>query len=232
MFRFKQFTVCQDRCPMKVGTDAVLLGAWVGVRATDRRVLDIGTGTGVIALMLAQRSEARITAIDIDPACAEQASGNFAASSWGDRLETQCLPVQQYKPAELFDLIVSNPPYFVDSLRSPDEGRNTARHAVDLTFEELTTAALRLLAPGGRFALVLPPAEMQRFKSTSLGRLFPARWCEICSTPRRGVRRILAEFVAEPTLPPSVERLVIENGGPDSYTPEYRQLTGAFYLKF
>lgn len=217
---------------MKVGTDAVLLGAWVGVRATDRRVLDIGTGTGVIALMLAQRSEACITAIDIDPACAEQASENFAASSWGDRLETQCLPVQQYEPAELFDLIISNPPYFVDSLRSPDEGRNTARHAVDLTFEELTAAVLRLLAPGGRFALVLPPAEMQRFKSTSLGRLFPARWCEICSTPRRGVRRILAEFVAEPTLPPSVERLVIENGGPDSYTPEYRQLTGAFYLKF
>lgn len=232
MFRFKQFTVCQDRCPMKVGTDAVLLGAWVALRATDRRVLDIGTGTGVIALMLAQRSEARITAIDIDPACAEQASENFAASPWADRLEVRCQPVQQYDPDERFDLVVSNPPYFVDSLRSPDEGRNTARHTVDLTFDELAAAVLRLLSPGGRFALVLPPAEMQRFKSSSLGRLFPLRWSEICSTPRRGVRRILAEFSAEPTPPPAVERLIIEQGGPDSYTPEYRRLTGPFYLKF
>ena len=132
MFRFKQFAVRQDRCPMKVGTDGVLLGAWAEVRPGDRRMLDVGTGTGLIALMLAQRSAAWITAVDIDVECATQAAENFAASPWADRLDAVSVAVQRYDPVEKFDLIVSNPPYYVDSLLSPDEGRNTARHAAGL----------------------------------------------------------------------------------------------------
>ena len=165
MFRFKQFAVRQDRCPMKVGTDGVLLGAWAEVRPGDRRMLDVGTGTGLIALMLAQRSAAWITAVDIDVECATQAAENFAASPWADRLDAVSVAVQRYDPVEKFDLIVSNPPYYVDSLLSPDEGRNTARHAAGLPFGELAAAVVRLLSPGGRFALVLPPVEMQRFRS-------------------------------------------------------------------
>lgn len=157
MFRFKQFAVRQDRCPMKVGTDGVLLGAWAEVRPGDRRMLDVGTGTGLIALMLAQRSAAWITAVDIDVECATQAAENFAASPWADRLDAVSVAVQRYDPVEKFDLIVSNPPYYVDSLLSPDEGRNTARHAAGLPFGELAAAVVRLLSPGGRFALVLPP---------------------------------------------------------------------------
>jgi SAM-dependent methyltransferase len=134
MFRFKQFAVRQDRCPMKVGTDGVLLGAWAEVRPGDRRMLDVGTGTGLIALMLAQRSAAWITAVDIDVECATQAAENFAASPWADRLDAVSVAVQRYDPVEKFDLIVSNPPYYVDSLLSPDEGRNTARHAAGLPF--------------------------------------------------------------------------------------------------
>ena len=218
MFRFKQFAVRQDRCPMKVGTDGVLLGAWAEVRPGDRRMLDVGTGTGLIALMLAQRSAARITAVDVDAECATQAAENFAASPWADRLDAVAVAVQRYDPVERFDLIVSNPPYYVDSLLSPDEGRNTA--------------VVRLLAPGGRFALVLPPVEMQRFRSAALGRLYPVRWTEVYSTPRRGVRRILAEFCTTPVPPPEPSRLVIELGGSDSYTEDYRRLTGDFYLKF
>lgn len=232
MFRFKQFAVSQDRCPMKVGTDAVLLGAWTEVLPDHRRMLDIGAGTGVIALMLAQRSTARITAVDIDAPCTAQAAENFAASPWADRLEALCSPIQGYEPLEKFDCIVSNPPYYVDSLLSPDGGRNTARHTAGLPFGELVTAVVRLLADRGSFSLVLPPAEMQHFLTAALGRLFPVRWTEVCSTPRRGVRRILAQFVAVPAPPPIPSRLVIEQGGADSYTEEYRRLTGDFYLKF
>lgn len=217
---------------MKVGTDGVLLGAWAQVRPEDRRMLDVGTGTGLIALMLAQRSEARITAVDIDAECATQAAENFAASPWTDRLTALCLPIQQFHTPEKFDLIVSNPPYYVDSLLSPDEGRNTARHTAGLPFGELAAAAVRLLAPDGRVALVLPPTELKQFRSTALGRLFLTRWTEVCSTPRRGVRRILAEFGMTPVPSPEPSRLVIEFGGQDSYTEEYRRLTGDFYLKF
>ena len=218
MFRFKQFAVRQDRCPMKVGTDGVLHGAWAEVRPGERRRRDVDTGTGLIALMLAQRSAARITAVDVDVECATQAAENFAASPWADRLDAVAVAVQRYDPVERFDLIVSNPPYYVDSLLSHDEGRNTARHAAGLPFGELAAAVVRLLAPGGRFALVLPPVEMQRFRSAALGRLYPVRWTEVYSTPRRGVRRILAEFCTTPVPPPEPSRLVIEIGGPDSYT--------------
>ncbi len=136
-------------------------------------MLDVGTGTGLIALMLAQRSAARITAVDVDAECATQAAENFAASPWADRLDAVAVAVQRYDPVERFDLIVSNPPYYVDSLLSPDEGRNTARHAAGLPFGELAAAVVRLLAPGGRFALVLPPVEMQRFRSAALGGSIP-----------------------------------------------------------
>ena len=230
-FTFKQFHINHDRCAMKVGTDGILLGAWAPVEQA-RRVLDIGTGSGLIALMLAQRSAARITAVDVDAECATQAAENFAASPWADRLDAVSVAVQRYDPVEKFDLIVSNPPYYVDSLLSPDEGRNTARHAAGLPFGELAAAVVRLLAPGGRFALVLPPVEMQRFRSAALGRLYPVRWTEVYSTPRRGVRRILAEFCTTPVPAPEPARLIIELGGPDSYTEDYRRLTGDFYLKF
>ena len=205
---------------MKVGTDGVLLGAWAAVRPQDRRMLDIGTGTGLIALMLAQRSAARITAVDVDAECATPAAENFAASPWADRLDAVAVAVQRYDPVERFDLIVSNPPYYVDSLLSPDEGRNTARHAAGLPVGELAAAGVRLLAPGGRFALVLPPVEMQRFRSAALGRRFPVRWTEVYSTPRRGVRRILAEFCTPPVPPPEPSRLVNALGGSDSNTED------------
>ena len=142
---------------MKVGTDGVLLGAWVALGAADRLLLDVGTGTGVIALMLAQRSPAAgVTALDIDAACAEQARANADRSPWGGRVTTCCAPVQKYRPEEPFDLVVSNPPYYDRSLLPPDAGRTTARHTVALTHGELIAAACRLLAPEGRLAVILP----------------------------------------------------------------------------
>lgn len=180
---------------MKVGTDGVLLGAWVRVSSSVCRILDIGTGTGVIALMLAQRTQersgVRITALDIGEVA--EARANADASPWGARVETVQCPVQRFEPAERYDLIVSNPPFFVDSLASPDAGRSRARHASELPFDELHDAVVRLLAPGGRFALVLPPPEAGLFLAECRS-LRMVRCTEVRSTPRRGVRRVLMEF--------------------------------------
>ena len=146
MFRFKRFSVCQQGCAMKVGTDGVLLGAWCALEASQRRVLDIGTGTGVIALMAAQRSaEARITAVDIDGECARRAAGNFAASPWGDRLEAVQADIRDFASGHTFDHIITNPPYFSSSLLPPDSGRRLARHCVALPFADL--AAARTVRP-------------------------------------------------------------------------------------
>lgn len=220
----------QDRCPMKVGTDGVLLGAWAHVEPSDRRVLDIGTGTGLLALMLAQRClGAHVTGIDIGDVT--QACENAAASPWASRVAMVQCSVQEFSSAEPFDLIISNPPYFVDSLTCPDAGRTTARHATELPFAELYKAVLRLLAPDGRFCLVLPPAEMDRFLADSHS-LYPSRRTEVTSTPNSGVKRILVEFVRQPQPAPAAERLTIGTGVHEQYTEEYRVLTRDFYLKF
>ncbi|MDE6778658.1 MAG: methyltransferase [Alistipes sp.] len=230
MFRFKRFTVRQPNAAMKVGTDGVLLGAWVEVRDTDRRILDIGTGTGVIALMMAQRCEgARVTALEIDGPSAADARDNVAASPWSGRVEVVECDAALYDTPERFDLIVSNPPYFVDSLLPPDSGRAAARHAASLPFGELVRTVVRLLAPGGRFALILPTDESRLFCDAARGVLYPVRITEVCSTPRSGVIRLLTEFRAEPVAEATTSCLVIDDGG---FTPEYRELTRDFYLKF
>lgn len=179
---------------MKVGTDGVLLGAWAGVRPRDAQILDIGTGTGLIALMMAQRAaRARIVGVDVEDVA--QARENADASPWGGRVEFVQCPVQEFTPHGRFDLIVSNPPFFVDSLTCPDAGRTTARHAVRLPFDELCDAVVRLLAPGGRFALILPTDEAARFLTLSRSRLILTRRTDVRTTPRHPVKRVLMEFI-------------------------------------
>ena len=222
---------------MKVGTDGVLLGAWAAVRPQDRRMLDIGTGTGLIALMLAQRAlEAHVTGVDIDDV--GQARENAAASPWSGRVAFAQCPVQEFETPEPFDLIVSNP----------------ARHAVHLPFGDLRDAVLRLLAPGGRFAVILPTAEAERFLAVCAGRLALVRRTDVRTTPRRPAKRALMEFVRadRPAAPPAdcsadrpadppadcsaavpeVSELVVGTGEHECYMPEYRALTRDFYLKF
>ncbi len=218
---------------MKVGTDGVLLGAWAGVRPSDRRMLDIGTGTGLIALMLAQRApEASVTGVDIDDVA--QARENGDASPWGDRVAFERCPVQEFRAPEPFDLIVSNPPFFVDSLTCPDEGRTAARHAVHLPFDELRDAVLRLMAPAGRFAVILPTTEAERFLAVCAGRLALTRRTDVRTTPRHPAKRALMEFsrtgVADAA--PEISELTVGTGRHECYTPEYRALTRDFYLKF
>lgn len=219
---------------MKVGTDGVLLGVWVSVRSSDRRMLDIGTGTGLIALMLAQRApQARIVGIDIAPTA--EARANADASPWGCRIEIVRQAVQSFACDAPFELIVSNPPFFVDSLTCPDEGRTAARHAVSLPFGELRDAVVRLLAPDGRFAVVLPADAAERFVGLCRGVLALVRRTDVRTTPRRPVKRVLLEFA--PAVPgavhvPICSELTIGTGGHECYTSEYRALTRDFYLKF
>lgn len=232
-FTFKQFHIDHSRCAMKVGTDGTLLGAWATLPPAGR-ILDIGTGTGLIAIMAAQRTtEANITAIDIDRDCALQAEENVAASPWHGRIEVKHTPLQEFSSAEPYDVIISNPPYFVDSLQSPDAARSTARHTDTLSFDDLTQGVLRLLSPDGHFALILPPPEMERMLSACRGRLFVTRRCEVWTTPQSGARRIMAELSQQPPAqPPQSEKLIIEDRGPMGYSEDYKRLTRDFYLKF
>lgn len=232
MFRFKRFSVCQQGCAMKVGTDGVLLGAWCALEASQRRVLDIGTGTGVIALMAAQRSaEARITAVDIDGECARRAAGNFAASPWGDRLEAVQADIRDFAPGHTFDHIITNPPYFSSSLLPPDSGRRLARHCVALPFADLAAAFDRLLAPCGRVSMILPADAADAFVGICRGTLSLSRRCDVRTTPRSAVRRSMLEFGRGYCAQPRHELLVIQTA-PETFTEEYRTLTRDFYLKF
>lgn len=233
-FRFKHFVVRQDLSPMKVGTDGVLLGAWATVRASDRRMLDIGTGTGLIALMLAQRApQARIAGIDIEEVA--EARANADASPWGERIEMVQESAQTFSPGGRFDLVVSNPPFFDGSLPCPDAGRTAARHTVRLSFEELRDAAVRLLAPEGRFAVVLPADAATRFIALCCGPLDLVRRTDVRTTPRRPAKRVLLEFTpagAGPAPVPERTELTVGTGEHECYTPEYRALTRDFYLRF
>lgn len=173
----------------------------------------------------------RITGIDIGDV--SQACENAAASPWGDRVEFVRCPVQAFQPDRRYDLIVSNPPFFVDSLTSPDAGRTTARHAVELPFEALRDAVVRLLAEHGRFAVVLPLDEGRRFERICRGQLFVSRRTAVRTTPRKAPKRMLLEFVRQaPDREIPTGELTIGTGAHETYTPEYRALTGDFYLKF
>lgn len=232
-FRFKAFSIRQDQTPMKVGTDGVLLGAWVALNGTERRILDVGTGTGLIALMLAQRAP-YASIVGVDVVDVGEARENADASPWAERLHFVQQAVQTFA-AEPFDLIVSNPPFFVESLLCPDAGRTQARHTVELPFDALRDAVVRLLAEQGRFAVVLPTVEAERFIALCEGVLQVVRRTEVRTTPRHAPKRVLLEFQRADAVgvePCRHAELMIGTGEHETYTEEYRRLTGDFYLKF
>lgn len=223
---------------MKVGTDGVLLGAWCGVAGLTPRdaVLDVGCGTGVIALMIAQRCAAgRIDAVDIDPESAAEASQNFTGSPWMDRLRAYCGAFQSFVPVNgtRYNYIVSNPPYFINSLKNPDRGRTLARHADALPYTDLLEGIGRLLSAEGKFSVVLPAAESEVFEKIA-GRQFgfsPVRRLCVRSVPGQEVRRVLSEFSGKESGC-ETEALVIEAPDRKDFSDEYKKLTGDFYLKF
>jgi len=241
-FRFKQFFVEDDRCAMKVGTDGVLLGAWAP-SDSPRTILDVGTGSGLIALMLAQRwPAARIDAIDIDPAAVDQAKENFKQSSFSHQLSAYCTSLQAWETNDQrlktndqnYDLIVSNPPYFRNSLKNPDKGREQARHTDTLSYEELITHSVRLLSANGRLALILPAeAETEITDIASTAGLSLTRVTRVYSKESKPPRRVLLCFENTGSrgyeLTPIEDTLVLEDdkGGRSA---AYSELTKDFYL--
>ena len=232
-FRFKQFSVENERSAMKVGTDGVLLGAWAQLRDSDLEILDAGTGTGVIALMLAQRSAetgSRILGIDIDPLSVEEAASNFSNSPWRERLEARCLDFRKMEGGHL-DLIVSNPPYFVNSLKAPEQRRSTARHTDTLSYRELVESAFRNLSPSGRLAVILPVSESSSFIFEAVGQGFSiTRKTLVRTTEARPPKRILIE--ASRKHFPTKEESILTMQDAAGYTDSYRKLTVEFYLNF
>ncbi len=233
MFRFKQFAIKQDRTAMKVGTDGVLLGAWCSTSGREESILDIGTGTGLIAIMMAQRSlAARIVGVDIDANSAEQAAENMKESKWRERLSVEHISILNYAPHHKYDLILSNPPYFIDSLRPKGESRTVARHTTELSFEGVVESVVRLLNTEGQFSLILPTNETQQFDLISQGRLHLQRRCYVKGKIGGDVKRIMSEYSLTQSDHIVVSELAIRDGSPNGYTAEYCSLTSEFYLKF
>ncbi|RDI15766.1 tRNA1(Val) (adenine(37)-N6)-methyltransferase [Flavobacterium sp. AG291] len=233
MFKFKQFTVQQDKCAMKVGTDGVLLGAWTPVDHNPFSILDIGAGTGLIALMLAQRCHAeQIDGLEIDADAHEQAVDNFENSPWGDRLFCYHASLDEFmeEPEDEYDLIVSNPPFYTDGYFSGDEQRDMARHNNSLPFEDLIQASEILLSEIGVLAVVIPFKEEEKFIALAKEeQLYPFKITRVKGTPETEIKRsLIALSRTEKKI--TTDELIIETAR-HKYTDEYISLTKDFYLK-
>lgn len=231
-FEFKQFTIHQQRCAMKVGTDGTLLGAWAQAPAGKGRILDIGTGTGLIALMMAQRfPETEVLGVDIDAETVGQARENIMASPFADRIVIREADARSLEDDKGFDAIVCNPPFFMGSLICPKEQRTIARHTVSLTYGELAQSAFRLLRKHGKFSMVIPAENYQSMEAeTWLAGFFPSRICSVRTMPEKPPKRCLIEFSKTPVykIDMSEEILNIEQGVRSLW---YQQLTQEFYLR-
>ena len=234
-FQFKQFCVHHDRCSMKVGTDGVLLGCWAFAcdlpHSAQGPILDIGTGSGLIALMLAQRfPNASITGIDIDLPSVEQARENVADSPFADRIEILHQQLETFTPPTLFSLIVSNPPFYEEDTVGYRESRNNARHTSSLTFEQLITDVDRLLCADGVFDVIIPYSAAERFIGiAAIHNLSLSRRCNIKGGETRPFKRSMLSFTRHPAQTCYTSLTLNDTQGHRS--PDYRKLTDDFYLK-
>lgn len=233
-FRFKQFAIAQDRCAMKVGTDGVLLGAWADVDGAQR-ILDIGTGTGVIAIQLAQRTteDVHIDAVEIDAASVEQARENAAACVWKGRIEIHQQSIQDFAKLSRtnYDLIVCNPPFFSGGVLSDNHARNVVRHTVKMPHGDLLMAVQKLLAKTGKFCVVLPRMEGMRFREMShqYG-LHCTRTTEVIPKSDKPVERLLLQFERVDREEVRDQIVIQKSDVRNDWTDEYLALTGEFYL--
>ena len=236
-FRFKQFSVRNDTA-LKVGTDAVLLGAAMTLDVGAKRYLDIGAGTGVISLMVAQRQpEALIEAVEIDESASLTARFNYASSPWADRLKCYNVALQNFSPEAPYDHIFSNPPYYDSSLKNPEESKAVARHNDSLPLSALLCFASEHLGENGRLSLILPYDSKPRLIREAAGYgLYPFRLLAVKTTPGKAPRRLVAEFsFTRPSAAPHEDTLTLQDiknfpGNKEGRTSEYLELTGAFYI--
>ena len=234
MFQFKQFNINQERCAMKIGTDAVLLGAWCPINNNPFSILDIGAGTGILSLMLAQRSNAQqIDAVEIDENAYEQCVENFEASHWGDRLFCYHASLNDFinDPEDQYDIIISNPPFYSEDYKTDNSQRDLARFQDALPFEELVKATTLLLSENGIFAVIIPFKEENRLLNLcAQAELFPIKMTRVKGTPTGPIIRSLIAFKRYELPVLSANELVIETSR-HVYTEAYTKLTRDFYLK-
>ncbi len=232
-FQFKSFTVHQDRCAMKIGTDGVLLGAWATLDHRPFSILDIGAGTGVVALMLAQRSMAEvIDAIEIDDSAYEQCVDNFEGSPWGDRLFCYHAALQEFAEEidDTYDLIVSNPPFYTEDYKTDNTQRDLARFSDAMPFHHLTQSVGKLLSETGKFVVIIPyKDEKDCLDHAAAEGLFANRILRVRGHKTAELKRSLIAFSFEKTTVVE-EELVIETSR-HAYTEDYKKLTKDFYLK-
>ena len=228
-FRFKQFGLNHNSSTMKAGTDAVLLGSMADT-TNIHSILDIGTGSGIIALMLAQRSDATVTAIDIHPQSVAQAAANFSGSPWHCRLIAVEASAQQYAEKDnQFDLIVSNPPYFKNSLKSPTESRNIARHDDTLNFLTLVQCVDRMLASNGKFSCIIPEADSVRMTENCIeNNLFLSHKIFIHPKPGSHANRAILTFTRSNSASTELSHFVVRNSD-NTYSDQYLQITKDFH---
>jgi tRNA1Val (adenine37-N6)-methyltransferase len=229
-FRFKQFTIHQEKCAMKVGTDAVLLGSWV-LPENAIHILDIGSGTGIISLMLAQKSEAEIDAIDIDENAYNQTKENFRISPWFFRMFPHHVSLQEFAKDKVpsYDLIVTNPPYFHHASKPNVEARVHARHSEVLTFDELIDGAIKLLLPNGRLCVILPCKEGMEFLDKAQKRgLFCRNLLRVRTRSDKSEKRLLMQFSFQFGMMTDEEITIQEEDG--SFTNDYIELTKEYYI--
>ena len=232
-FRFKKFVIEQKDCAMKIGTDGVLLGAWCDV-STATKALDIGTGSGVIAVMLGQRCQADIVGIEIDKCAYLEAKLNMEHAEWSERLTAKNAAIQDYAKLsrEEYDLIVSNPPYFSGGTFSQNQDRNNVRHTVKLGHGDLLTAARKLLTKKGKFCVILPLIEGLRFQELAKKyALYCTKITKVKSRPDGSVERLLMELQKTPIDTPLKDEMSIYQQKGKGYSAEYIGLTKDFYLK-
>ncbi len=231
-FQFKQFTINQNLAGMKVGTDGVLLGAWAHCKGANQ-ILDIGCGTGLIAIMMAQRNAiAKIDAVEIDEASFQETLANMSQSPWQDRLSAYHTSIQDYgmESDQSYDLIVSNPPFFSGGTFSDQSDRNLIRHTIKMPHGDLLIAVRRLLSKEGKFCVVLPLIEGLRFREIAESyNLFCTRMTEVQAKKDKDIERLLLQFEHEKQKE-QVDQLVIQHEGRNNYTDDYISLTGDFYL--
>lgn len=233
-FNFKQFSVQQDKCAMKIGTDSVLLGAWCPIDNNPFSVLDIGAGTGVLSLMLAQRSHAeQIDALEIDEDAYEQCVENFEASPWSDRLFCFHAGLDEFveEPEDEYDIIISNPPFYSEDYKTDNSQRDLARFQDAMPFEELVEAADLLLSENGIFAVIIPYKEEERFIDLCAEvELFPVKVTRVKGSHTTPIVRSLLAFKRYELSVLTADELVIEINRHE-YTDDYINLTKDFYLK-
>jgi tRNA1Val (adenine37-N6)-methyltransferase len=229
-FQFKQFRIEQQRSALKVGTDGVLLGAWCGVTGA-KSILDVGTGTGVIALMLAQRSESHISAVEISEDACLDARHNFQNSPWSERLTLYSGDFNNFMESHAlsFDLVVCNPPFFKKSMKSSDPASSIARHDISLSFEQLITGAKKMLTSQGRFAVILPIEVLDDFRETArLAGFYLIRKTTINPKIGKPPKRVLLEFSVSTAYPEANELVILLDS--QTYSEKFIELTKEFYL--